>query len=102
MTTSDIKKFLKARYGIKALVNSTGTKNPYFIARIRPDGCGTAGSPFVYTQAFPWELGQRCLLAVYPDHPSLQDHWCGNVGPHSIGLLVREWAAVLAEDIKPA
>lgn len=88
-----LKNFFKSRFGIPVRVQSSKS---YLTVWIQCDQEAVSRDTLRYDHSFPFEsLGQLCLREVYPDHESLHDHWCGNVGSHSISMYRHEWDVVL-------
>ena len=91
-----LKRFFKERFGIPVRVRTSPTKSKYINVWIPSNKRSSFNEPLSYSHHFPFEeLGRRCLEAIYPNNPTLHDHWCGNVEPHSISMVPKEWERVL-------
>lgn len=99
VTAVELKRFFKRQYGIPVLAN---TGKNYCGVRIKPNPYTNHRDPITYPYSFPLEFGIRCLRVIYPNSPTLQDHWCGNVGPHDIAMSPRQWDEVLAQFTAPS
>jgi len=98
MKATELKKLLKARYGVTCRV-STGTgKGGWITAWVPSDESNNGFDLLTYSRpAFPLEFRQRCLRAVYGQDCNFAENGnAGNIRPYSIAMVRREWEQVLA------
>lgn len=98
-TTNEIKRFFKDKFNLKVVGNTSSGRGQWQSFRIRPEPCDDVRAPLVYKSEFPVEFRQRCIRAVYPDHPQLcAQTTAGNVMTHSIALRADQWEQVIREE----
>lgn len=101
MNTKEIKTWLKATFGLKALsVTSMQTKNPYLTAHIRPIGPTPTkvGQTFAYPEEFPLDFRRLCLRVIYGEDCTFSHGGCaGNVRHHQISMHEEHWNRAITQ-----
>ena len=98
MKATDLKRLLKAKYGVTCRV-STGTgKGGWITAWVPSDASNNGFDPLTYSSPpFPLDFRQKCLRAVYGQDCNFAENGnAGNIRPYSIAMVRREWEQVLA------
>lgn len=91
-----LKRFFKTKFGIPVRVRTLSGKAGYIDVWIMSDRSRSSNRELRYSHAFPPELGNRCMRAVYPSHADLcNQNWGGNILGHSITMVDRQWRTVL-------
>lgn len=92
MTTKDIKKFLKTRYGLKSVrVRQCGSGKHFLEAWIPCNPTSDHRTPISWPELFPLDLRVEALRLIYGDKEWVTKGDAGNVRPHMIALRPIEW-----------
>lgn len=93
-----LKRFFKRKFGIPVRVRTLSGRAGYIEVWIPSDRSNL--HELKYDHAFPPELGNRCMRAVYPNSETLREqNWGGNVSGHSISMVGHQWRVVLQQCI---
>ena len=94
LTAPWLKRFFKRKFDIPVRVRTLSGRAGYIEVWIASDRSRL--HELKYDHDFPAELGNRCMRVVYPNSEQLREqNWGGNIGSHSLSMIVPQWKKVL-------
>ena len=98
MKATDLKRLLKAKYGVTCRVSTGPGKGGWIIAWVPSDASNNGFDPLTYSSPpFPLDFRQKCLRVIYGQDCNFTDgDNAGNIRPYDIAMIPREWEQVLA------